>query len=339
MNNLSLLKYKGHVIDDTSKCSYIDMVDISGKGDIVPVIRYRALSSYKDIIHGFSTRLGGVSREHLASMNLSFSRGDVEENVLENHRRFAKAVGYNSERLVFDIIKVVCYSNIQCLRSSWSEMSRSIYSKKKKNSGFGMMYLISFLFIVLLSFVLATIWQQAEDAANGIVSSSSSESSTSDSSSEEEQSSDNTEHQADTSVQSSESTPIDYASFTLVPELERVTSEYFNNAVFIGDSITEGIKTYGLMSNSTVIAATGINISTITTNQVVKTANGRVTVLDALKQYPDTQKIYILLGANGIAWIEKDLFIHLYTEFIGAVKNEFPEGKSCQKYNSFLIFL
>jgi len=189
-----------------------------------------------------------------------------------------------------------------------------------------MMYLISFLFIVLLSFVLATIWQQAEDAANGIVSSSSSESSTSDSSSEEEQSSDNTEHQADTSVQSSESTPIDYASFTLVPELERVTSEYFNNAVFIGDSITEGIKTYGLMSNSTVIAATGINISTITTNQVVKTANGRVTVLDALKQYPDTQKIYILLGANGIAWIEKDLFIHLYTEFIGAVKNEFPEA-------------
>lgn len=101
MNNLSLLKYKGHVIDDTSKCSYIDMVDISGKGDIVPVIRYKALSSYKDIIHGFSTRLGGVSRDHLASMNLSFSRGDVEENVLENHRRFAKAVGYNSERLVF----------------------------------------------------------------------------------------------------------------------------------------------------------------------------------------------------------------------------------------------
>ena len=30
------------------------------------------------IVQGFSTRLGGVSTEHLSSMNLSFSRGDQE---------------------------------------------------------------------------------------------------------------------------------------------------------------------------------------------------------------------------------------------------------------------
>ena len=44
--------------------------------------------------HGFSTRLGGVSLGELASMNLSFSRGDDPEKVMENHRRFAAAVGY-----------------------------------------------------------------------------------------------------------------------------------------------------------------------------------------------------------------------------------------------------
>jgi hypothetical protein len=34
-------------------------------------------------------------------MNLSFSRGDETENVMENHRRFAKALGYDEKKLVF----------------------------------------------------------------------------------------------------------------------------------------------------------------------------------------------------------------------------------------------
>jgi YfiH family protein len=51
--------------------------------------------------HGFSTRLGGVSREHLSSMNLSFHRGDNPESVMENHRRLAKAIGYDYKKLVF----------------------------------------------------------------------------------------------------------------------------------------------------------------------------------------------------------------------------------------------
>ena len=51
--------------------------------------------------HGFSTRLGGVSLGELASMNLSFSRGDDPEKVMENHRRFAAAVEYSIENLVF----------------------------------------------------------------------------------------------------------------------------------------------------------------------------------------------------------------------------------------------
>lgn len=50
--------------------------------------------------HAFSTRLGGVSQGYLSTMNLSFHRGDDPEAVLENHRRLAKAVGYDVNRLV-----------------------------------------------------------------------------------------------------------------------------------------------------------------------------------------------------------------------------------------------
>lgn len=52
------------------------------------------------VVHGFSTRIGGVSKGHLSSMNLSFTRGDEEENVLENYRRIAKAIGFDYRNLV-----------------------------------------------------------------------------------------------------------------------------------------------------------------------------------------------------------------------------------------------
>ena len=39
--------------------------------------------------HGFSTRLGGVSQGELGAMNLSFSRGDDPEKVMENHQRLS----------------------------------------------------------------------------------------------------------------------------------------------------------------------------------------------------------------------------------------------------------
>lgn len=53
------------------------------------------------IVHGFSTRLGGVSEGIYSTMNLSFHRGDDMDAVMENHRRLAQAVGYDHRRLVF----------------------------------------------------------------------------------------------------------------------------------------------------------------------------------------------------------------------------------------------
>ena len=67
----------------------------------IPVVRYKIYEKYDRLLQGFSTRFGGVSRGHLSTMNLSFSRGDEEENVYTNHRLLAKAMGYDYRRLVF----------------------------------------------------------------------------------------------------------------------------------------------------------------------------------------------------------------------------------------------
>ena len=51
--------------------------------------------------HGFSTRFGGVSTGIYSSLNLGEHRGDSDENVRENYKRFCAAVGADRNRLVF----------------------------------------------------------------------------------------------------------------------------------------------------------------------------------------------------------------------------------------------
>ena len=50
--------------------------------------------------HGFSTRLGGVSPAPWDSLNLGLSRGDSDEDLRENYRRFCAAVGTDVQRTV-----------------------------------------------------------------------------------------------------------------------------------------------------------------------------------------------------------------------------------------------
>ena len=54
------------------------------------------------VTHGFSTRLGGVSEGHFASMNFQKhgSEPDSWENVLENYRRFCGALGTDVQNVV-----------------------------------------------------------------------------------------------------------------------------------------------------------------------------------------------------------------------------------------------
>ena len=60
-------------------------------------LNYQAFEQFPDIVHAFSTRLGGVSQGIYSSMNLSFTRGDEDAAVHENYRRLAEAVGFSAE--------------------------------------------------------------------------------------------------------------------------------------------------------------------------------------------------------------------------------------------------
>ena len=67
--------------------------------------------------HGFTTRLGGVSKGELDSLNLGMHRGDERSNVEENYKRLAKAIGFDLEKLVLtrqthsDIVRKVTFAD------------------------------------------------------------------------------------------------------------------------------------------------------------------------------------------------------------------------------------
>lgn len=65
-----------------------------------PYITFEPFDKLNYVMHGFSTRLGGVSEGKYSTMNLSFGNGDDEEKVLENHRRLAKSIGMDYKRIV-----------------------------------------------------------------------------------------------------------------------------------------------------------------------------------------------------------------------------------------------
>ncbi|MCF0132861.1 MAG: peptidoglycan editing factor PgeF [Blautia sp.] len=74
-------------------------MNVHEKNQVV-YLTYPSLEALPGFVHAFSTRLGGVSTGIYSSMNLSFGRGDDEEKVYENYRRFARAAGFAFDSIV-----------------------------------------------------------------------------------------------------------------------------------------------------------------------------------------------------------------------------------------------
>ena len=105
----------------------------------------------------------------------------------------------------------------------------------------------------------------------------------------------------------------------------RVRSEYFNDAAFVGDSITTGIALYDVMSGADVLASTGISIDSIATKPVIETSQGTLTILQALglKEYG---KIYVMLGANGLPYQTPEQTLASYAALLDQIAEQAPEG-------------
>lgn len=114
-----------------------------------------------------------------------------------------------------------------------------------------------------------------------------------------------------------------------VPESEAADGSYLNSCTFIGDSLTYGMLSYGIVPQENVYATMSMTAANIETEQV-ETANGKTTVLSALEQSAG-ENIYIMLSASASSYMSiSDMYSKL-TAFISSVKAR------CQGSRIFIV--
>lgn len=66
----------------------------------VGLLKFKDWQNVKGITHCFSTRIGGVSQNEFASMNLGFGRGDINVSVFRNYELMANALEVDKESFI-----------------------------------------------------------------------------------------------------------------------------------------------------------------------------------------------------------------------------------------------
>lgn len=111
-----------------------------------------------------------------------------------------------------------------------------------------------------------------------------------------------------------------------VPESGAVDRSYFSDALFIGDSRSEGFKLYSELDNATYFVYKGLSVETVNTKEVITAPDGtQQTVMNALKQ-KQFGKVYIMLGINELGWTNTNAFIQKYGALVDAVKKYNPNA-------------
>lgn len=110
-----------------------------------------------------------------------------------------------------------------------------------------------------------------------------------------------------------------------LPENGRVDMSYFDNATFLGDSLTQGIAIYNdnTFPNSDLAAWKGCSPMTLLTN-VMSQPDG--TTVDAISYLitTDPGKIYILLGSNALVNQTDEVFLKYYEQLLDKILVELP---------------
>lgn len=115
--------------------------------------------------------------------------------------------------------------------------------------------------------------------------------------------------------------------FGPVPESEAVEDAYFEDAVFLGDSRTEGFRLYSGLKTGTYLYAVGATVESVFTKKVWP-AEGeeKVPLLDALAG-TECGKVYLMLGINELGWSKKETFHDQYAKVIDRIREDHPEAE------------
>lgn len=112
-----------------------------------------------------------------------------------------------------------------------------------------------------------------------------------------------------------------------LPETEAVEDTYFDGAVFLGDSRTEGLSLYGGLKTGHFYTAVGATVESVFSKRNFETGSGEeVPLLDAVAEQ-ECDKIYVMLGINELGWSKTETYRNQYAKLIDRLREDHPEAK------------
>lgn len=111
----------------------------------------------------------------------------------------------------------------------------------------------------------------------------------------------------------------------VVREFVQVDDSYFDDAVFIGDSRTVGLRDYGGLDQATFYATVGLNIYDMWTEKFCEVEGEMVTLEEAL-QSRQFKKVYFQIGINEMGRGTLDGFMQEYEQAVRKFKELQPEA-------------
>ncbi len=110
-----------------------------------------------------------------------------------------------------------------------------------------------------------------------------------------------------------------------VPESEAVEDAFFEDAVFIGNSLEQGFMIYSGLTVADMYATQSITVDNIYHEKAVNAGGGEyITILDAVAQ-GSYRKIYVMLGLNEIS-LNTETFSRLYGKLIDELRELQPDA-------------
>lgn len=110
-------------------------------------------------------------------------------------------------------------------------------------------------------------------------------------------------------------------------DYQKVNEDYFDDAVFIGDSRIVGMNDYSGLTNATFFAKTGLTIYNLLDEKFVEDPNTgkNVSVSDMLQNYK-YGKIYLMVGINELGTGGTERFAQTYKEVLGKMRKWQPDA-------------
>lgn len=115
-----------------------------------------------------------------------------------------------------------------------------------------------------------------------------------------------------------EETTTEESTLPVIPAVPTYNRGYFDNDLFIGDSISTGLYLYGYIDKDNVFAEVGLNPESAVYHQI----DGVTSVAKVSSMQP--RNIYIMLGTNGLAFFDGSYMANKMVELIAELEVACP---------------